>query len=173
VTVSLYSATVPGYLQVLDSVAGLLVKAKAHCAAKGLPDEALTEARLADDMWPFKNQIRSCRQHSIGAIEAVLTGEFRPDFSEPPTSFDALSDGIADAIAKLKAVSSKDVDAHAEGDASFVLGDRRMDFTAQDYIFTFAMPNFYFHSATAYGILRNQGLEIGKRDYLGQIRLKH
>ncbi|MBW8785878.1 MAG: DUF1993 domain-containing protein [Novosphingobium sp.] len=169
---SLYDATVPAFLQILPSISGLLDKGAAWCRERGVADTALTEARLAPDMWPFASQVRSCWAHSADAVDAVKSGEARPDFSEPPRDFAGLKARVEDAIARLKAVTPDELEAVESGDTYFQIGERRMDFRSVDYLLTFALPNFYFHATTAYAILRNQGLEIGKRDFLGGIKLK-
>lgn len=169
---SLYAATVPSYLQVLGSVAGLLAKAEEHCASKKLAPADIIQARLAADMLPFSFQVKSAAVHSIGAIEAVQKGVFQPDRSPPPESFAALKARIADAIAALQGVKPTDIDALVGRDMRFSYGERHMDFTAEDFLMSFSQPNFYFHATTVYGILRWQGVTIGKLDFLGRIRLK-
>ena len=171
-SVSLYSATVPLFLQILPQTAALIDKAEAHCAGKGLAPDELLGARLAGDMWPLSGQFRACWSHSIDAIDSALTGERHPDFSELPDDFAFFRTRIADAIARLEKVKPADVDAAEGRDVCFVVRDMRMEFTGLDYLLHFALPNFYFHSSMAYAILRNRGFEIGKRDYLGQLRLK-
>ena len=170
--VSLYSATVPHFLKILPQVAALIGRAQAHCAAKGLPAGEILNARLAEDMWPFSWQIRACWSHSIDAVESTLSGERKPDFSDLPEDFDFLRQGIDDAIIRLGAVRPADVDLAEDNDVSFKVRDLKMEFTGRDYLLNFALPNFFFHSTTAYAILRNQGFEIGKRDYLGALPLK-
>lgn len=171
-TVSLYEATVPQFLQVLTPVAGLIDKARAHCRTNGLPDEALSEARLAPDMWVFAKQILASVQHSADAISGVKVGETGPDLSPPPTSFDVLSERVNAAIAQLQAVKPEEIDAIAGNDTCFRFGERVMPFTVQDYLLSFALPNFFFHASMAYAILRKEGLDVGKRDFLGAVRLK-
>src|ERR1700728_4290721 len=87
---SLYAATIPSYLQILGSVAGLLDKAQSYCAEKGIAPKDLIEARLAEDMNPFAYQVKSTAVHSLGAIEGVRRGVFSPDQTVPPDSFEAL-----------------------------------------------------------------------------------
>lgn len=169
---SLHSTTVPAMLTLMQSLAGLLDKAEAHCHANGLPDSALTQAKLADDMWPLARQVRACCAHSAGALDALDSGETGPDFSEPPYDFATLKALVADALVKLHAADADGLEHCAQGDVCFAVGDRRMEFVAEDYLTTFAMPNLYFHAAMAYAILRNQGVDIGKRDFLGGLKLK-
>jgi hypothetical protein len=169
---SLYSATVPGYRQILEAVGGLLVKAEAFCKEQGIAPAELIQARLAPDMFPFAYQIKSAAVHSAGAIEGVRKGVFSPDMSPPPESFAMLSARIADALAALAAVSPAEVDALVGRDMRFEFGERRMEFTAENFLLSFSQPNFYFHAATAYDILRWKGVAIGKRDFMGKPRLK-
>lgn len=171
-SVSLYEATISHYLQVLPPIAGLVEKAREHCEAKGLPAEALTDARLAPDMWNFAKQVCAVCQHSNGALAAARSGETGPDLTPPPLDFDALAARLAEAIEQLKAATPEELADLSGKDTCFRMGERVMPFTVQDYLLTFALPNFYFHASMAYAILRNQGLEVGKRDFLGAPRLK-
>ncbi len=171
-TASLYQATVPSFLQVLTAVGGLIEKARAHCAEQGLPDEALTEARIAPDMWPFAKQVMTACQHSAGAVAGVQQGEIKPDLTPLPTSFAGLAAQVAEALAQLKAVTPEQIDGIGGNDTFFRFGDRRMDFTVEDYLLSFALPNFHFHAAMAYAVLRGQGLALGKRDFIGTTRHK-
>lgn len=171
-SVSLHHAAVPAFLQVLRPVAGLIEKGRAHCSAHGLPDTAVTEARLAPDMWPFAKQVMAAIQHSAGAVAGVKQGETGPDLTPPPTTFDELDAAVAAAIAALEAEVAGELDAIAGNDTCFRFGERVMPFTVEDYLLTFAMPNFYFHASMAYAVLRNLGLEVGKRDFLGAPRMK-
>jgi uncharacterized protein len=169
---SLYSATVPNYLQVLGSLSGLLVKAEEFCSSKGIAPTEIILARLAEDMLPFSFQVKSTTMHSIGAIEAVRQGVFIPDRSPPPDSFAALKSRIADTLAALQNIKPEEVDAFVGRDMQFSYGERHIDFTAEDFLLSFSQVNFYFHAATAYDILRWKGLAIGKQDFLGRIRIK-
>ena len=169
---SLYHATVGAYLQILPSVAGLVTKAEAHCAEHGLTAETLTGARLAPDMWPFAKQVFECGHHSARAIEGVRAGVFGPELDPAPLDFASLHKQIADSRSMLESVDPAEIDGMIGRDMRFEFGERRMDFTVEDFLLTFSMPNFYFHASAAYGVLRAQGLKVGKMDYLGRPRLK-
>jgi uncharacterized protein len=171
-TFSLYSATVPAYLQMLGSVGGLLGKADGYCAENGIAPHDLIAARLAPDMLPFAYQVKSTVVHSLGAIEGVRKGVFSPDTTTPPDTFAALESRVADAIASLSAIEPGEIDAFIGRDMRFVVGERQLDFTAENFLLSFSQPNFYFHVTAAYAILRARGLPIGKRDYAGRLRLK-
>ena len=170
--VSLYSATVPHFIQILPQVSALIDKAEAHCAAKGLPPEALLGARLAEDMWPLSGQLRACWAHSADAVDSTISGERTPDFSELPNDFAFFRQRIEAAIVHLGTVRPADVDLAEDNEVAFNVRDMSLRFTGIDYLLKFALPNFFFHSSMAYAILRNQGFEIGKRDYIGAMPLK-
>ncbi len=171
-TISLFEASVGNYLQGLPPLAALVEKAETYCKDKGLPDTALTEARLAPDMWVFAKQVTSTVHHSAGTVAALKTGVFRPDIAPPPTSFAPLKALVADAIESLQSASPDEINALAGGDMLFVFGERRMPFTAENFVLSFSLPNFYFHCTAAYAVLRNQGLPVGKMDFIGMPRLK-
>lgn len=171
-TFSLYSATVPSYRQILGGVAGLVRTAQVFCAEKGIGPEDLIQARLAPDMFPFAFQVKLTIGHSWGAIEGIRKGMFSPDTAPPPDSFAALGQQVDAALDALAKVEPAEVDGYLGRDMLFVFGDRRLPFTAEDYLLSFAQPNFYFHATTAYDILRWKGVPLGKRDYIGRLRLK-
>jgi hypothetical protein len=110
--------------------------------------------------------------HSIGAIEAVRKGVFSPDMSPFPESFAALKARIAETLAALEAIEPSEIDAFVGRDMRFEFGERRIDFTAEDFLLSFSQPNFYFHATTSYAILRWKGLPIGKRNFTGQLRVR-
>lgn len=169
---SLYAATVPSYRQILGGVAGVLHTAQTFCDHKGIAPAELIQARLASDMFPFSAQVKLTIGHSIGAIEGIRKGMFSPDTSPPPDSFAELGQRIDAALDALAAIEPAEVDGYLGRDMLFVFGERKLPFTAEDYLLSFAQPNFYFHATTAYDILRWKGLPIGKRDFIGGLRLK-
>jgi len=169
---SLHAATVPSYCQILGAVGGLIGKAEAFCTENGIAHQDLIQARLADDMQPFAYQVKSTVVHSLGAIEGVRKGVFAPDTTAPPKDFAALKARISETISALEAVEAAEVDSFVGRDVRFAFGDRHVDYTAENFLLSFSQPNFYFHAATAYDILRWKGIKIGKRDFLGATRRK-
>jgi hypothetical protein len=171
---SLYEATIPSWLQILNSVHGLTEKAEAFCAEKGLGETELLGAHFGEDMLPLSWQIKWVSTHSIGAIEGVRKGEFSPDRDAPLTSFAEFRDQIGRSLAALEAVTPDEVESFIGRDMRFSIPqmDLVMDFTAENFLLSFSVPNFYFHATTAFDILRHQGVGIGKRDFLGKMRLK-
>ncbi len=171
-TFSLYAATIPNFCQTLGAVGGLVAKAEAYCAEKGLAPAELILARLAPDMWPFADQVKSTIWHSIGAVEGVRKGVFSPDMKPAPDTFAGLRTWVADSLAALEKIDAAELNGFVGRDMRFEFGGRGMDFTAEDYLLSFAQPNFYFHAATAYDILRVKGLALGKKDFMGRVRRK-
>jgi hypothetical protein len=110
--------------------------------------------------------------HSLGAIEGVRRATFSPDMTPPPETFAALKARIAEALAALEKIDPAEVDAFVGRDMCFVRGEHRLDFTAEDFLLSFSQPNFYFHAATTYDILRWKGVRIGKRDFTGKLRIR-
>ena len=169
---SLYAATIPSYLQILRAVDGLIAKAETYCTEKTIAAETIIQARLAEDMLPFAYQVKSTAVHSLGAIEGIRKGVFSPDSTTPPQTLAALHAKIAETIGALEAIEAAEVDAFVGRDMRFAFGSRHIDFTAEDFLLSFAQPNFYFHATTVYDILRWKGLPIGKRDFSGRMRAK-
>ncbi|GAA4647469.1 DUF1993 domain-containing protein [Pontixanthobacter gangjinensis] len=172
-SISLHTAIVPTWLQVIASTRALVDKAEDWCAENNEPADTLINAKLAEDMWGIGWQINSVWMHSAHAVNAAKSGTFAPDFTDVPNSFDACRAKLDAARDTLLAVESDDLDACAGNNVDFVMGGKvRMSFDAQNFLLGFSIPNFYFHAATTYDILRMKGLEIGKRDYLGAIPVK-
>ena len=125
------------------------------------------------DMLPLAYQFKSCWTHTHLALTAVHEGHFSPDMNPYPEDFASLREMIATARKTCEQASEDALEQIAGNDMVFTIGDKfRLDFTVQDFLLSFSNPNVYFHSATAYDILRMTGVELGKRDYLGALRLK-
>ena len=169
---SLYDAVVPSNLQILAAVDALLGKAEAFCAEQGRTPADLIDTRLAPDMLPFGYQVKSCAVHSFGGIEGVRSGTFSPDMTPWPTDFAGLHMVLQSAVVSLKELDRAAFDALADSDTQFAFGETRLPFTGASFLLSFSQPNFYFHATTAYGILRAQGVKLGKRDFIGMPRVK-
>jgi len=169
---SLYDAVVPSNLQILGALDRVMEKAKAFCEQRDVGQAELIDARLAPDMFPLGYQVKSCAVHSIGGIEGTRAGSFSPDLRAWPTDFDGLRVLLQRASADLSALDRATVDGLSEADTCFAVRDIRMPFTGAEFLLSFSQPNFYFHATTAYAILRSRGVNLGKRDFLGALRLK-
>ena len=169
---SLYDLSVANYLQTIPAMSGVLEKGLAHCKEKGIDLGSIVVTKLADDMLPFSFQIVAVAHHAVGTIEALKSGQFGPP--RPPESLDyaALQKLLSDAEAALRKLTRSEVEALAGRDVAFKLRGQAIPFTAENFVLSFSLPNFYFHATTAYDILRTKGVPLGKRDFLGSIRIK-
>jgi hypothetical protein len=170
--VPLYDLTVGSYLQTLGAVSGFLDRGLAHCQDNNIDPESIVETRLWDDMLPFRFQIISVVHHSKGAIEGAKKGVFNPPSEMRPLTYAELQGLVGEAREALKALAPADVNALEGSDVTFQMRDFKVPFTAENFLMSFSMPNFYFHAATAYDILRSKGVPLGKRDFMGEMRMK-
>jgi uncharacterized protein len=168
---SLYDATVANYLQILGAVGGFLDKSLMHFKEKGIDPAEVVETRLAPDMWPFRAQIVSVVHHSRGALAAAREGVFVPR-TEAEFDYAALQALVTDARNEISTLTPEAVDALIGRDVTFKVGDRTVPFTAEGFLMSFSLPNFFFHATTAYAILRHKGAPLGKRDFMGRLKLK-
>ena len=171
-TFSLYDATVANYLQILGAVGGFLEKSLTHFREKGVDPAQIVETRLAPDMMPFRFQIVSVTHHSRGAMEAAKNGVFTPPSGKPDLDYAALQALVTEARNELSALTPETVNALVGRDVTFKVGDRALPFTADGFLMSFSLPNFFFHTTTAYDILRQTGAPLGKRDFMGKLKLK-
>ena len=171
--VSLYDLSVTNYLQTLGAMEGFLTKGFNHFQEKKADPNAVLEERLYGDMAPFKFQVWATAHHSMGAIKGVKEGVFGPPLAIPATmDYGGLQKTVTDAREALQKVKPEEVDAVQGKDMTFQLPTMKIPFTAENFLMSFSLPNFYFHATTAYDILRNKGVPIGKRDFLGRMRIK-
>jgi hypothetical protein len=169
---SLYDLSVASYLQTLGGVVGYLERGLAHFEENNVDPNEIVETRLYPDMLPFRFQIKSIQHHSLGAIEGIRKGVFSPPDGMPEGGFAEMQAFIAKTRETLQAMTREEVDGLAGKDVAFQFGERKMPFVAENFVMSFSMPNFYFHAATAYDILRHKGVPLGKRDFMGPLRMK-
>jgi uncharacterized protein len=167
ITMSFYEATVPAYLQMLNSLKGLLTKAEAHCKAKNIQTEVLLSARLFPDMLPLTRQIQlACDFAAKGC--ARLTHSDVPTTPDTEKTFEELHARLERTIGYVQSFKPSHFEGADAKDVTFPAGpDRTVTLKGQQFLSAFSLPNLYFHAATAHGILRHNGVEIGKRDFLG------
>jgi hypothetical protein len=163
---SFYDATVPAYLQILGALSGILGKAEAHCKAKNIQEEVLLSARLYPDMFPLTRQVQTACDFAVKGC-ARLTGSEVPSTPDTEKSFADLQARIAKTIEYVKSYKPAQFDGADARDVTFPTGGGNLTLKGQQFLSSFSFPNFYFHAATAHGILRHNGVEIGKRDFLG------
>ena len=165
-TISMYKASVPVFVQFLTSLSAVLDKAAAYAEAKKVEPSVLLNTRLAPDMFPLVRQVRAATDHAINAC-ARLAGADMPSFSNTETTIPELKDRIAKTIDFLKSFKPAQIDGSEDKNIHLKLGPREVDYKGMQYLLGFALPNFYFHVTTAYDILRHNGVELAKRDYIG------
>lgn len=170
-SISLYEASVVSYLQVLPAASALLNKAAEHFSARGTDLEELLEARLHPDMLPLRFQLLSVVHHSSDVIDAIQGGVFGPGTYDATVSFAALQQRLETARKELAALDVDEVNKLSGKPIAFVMGELNLPFTAENFVLSFSLPNLYFHAATTYDILRQQGLPLGKKDFLGKLRI--
>jgi uncharacterized protein len=170
--IPLYDVSVASFQQVLGGVAGFLDKGQSHCKANNIDLKELVESRLYPDMLPFRFQVIAVAHHSLGAIQGVQAGVFKPPAGPMDQDYAGLQALISDARAALSKFSRESIDALQGKDVVFQFGERKMPFIAENFLLSFSMPNLYFHATTAYDMLRMRGVPIGKRDFMGTPRMK-
>jgi uncharacterized protein len=170
--VPLYDLTVASYLQTLGAVSGFLDRGLAHCQDNNIDPESIVETRLWDDMLPFRFQIISVAHHSLGAIEGAKAGVFAPPSEARPLTYAQLQGLVADTRAALEKLGPDEVNALQGHDVTFKMRSFEVPFVAENFLMSFSLPNFYFHASTAYDILRSKGVPLGKRDFMGAMRMK-
>lgn len=168
---SLHAAFVPSALQMLGTCGHLVDKAESWCGETGCGQDELIGGRIHEEMLPFSYQVKSVAVHTAGAIEGLRAGVFSPDLNPPPADFAGLRAALGKATTQLEALSEAELEGFMDQPMRFEFRDYRMPFTAQDFLLSFSQPNFYFHAATAYDILRMKGVPVGKRDFMGKLRL--
>jgi hypothetical protein len=164
---SFYDSAAPAFLQTLGALSDILKKAEAHAAARKIAPETLLTARLYPDMLPLARQIQLACDFAMKTC-ARLTGTEVPATPDTEKTFDELQARIAKAVDYVKSYTPAKFDGAENRNVTFPSGpDKTMTLKGQQYLSHFAFPNFYFHAATAHGILRHNGVEIGKRDFMG------
>jgi len=168
-TISMYKASVPMMIHGLQNLSGILTKAEAYAAAKKIDPSVLVNARLYPDMFPLARQVQITSDTAKNGA-ARLAGLPLPNFPDTETTFGELQERIKKTIDFLLSVDAGLIDASSERDIAFTIGGRDLKFKGISYLQTFVLPNFYFHITVVYSILRHNGLDVGKQDYLGKIQ---
>jgi len=163
---SIYDASIPPLINMLQSLSKILDKAVAQAKTADTDLKTLLEARLAPDMHPLTRQIQIMSDGAKGCA-ARLAGIEAPSFPDTETTFPELQARIEKTIAFLKSVSAEKLAGAETRKIELKTPTRTLEFTGRDFLTLFALPNFYFHATTAYDLLRHKGIQIGKMDYLG------
>ncbi len=164
-TISMYRASVPIFQQMLPCLSAVLDKAATHAAARKIEPPVLLNARLYPDMFPLTRQVQIACDFAKGAV-ARLAGQEPPKFEDNEASFDELKARIAKTLDFIKEFKPPQIDGSEERDITIMLGGNPRTFKGENYLVSLVIPNFFFHTTTAYAILRHNGVELGKRDYM-------
>ncbi len=163
---SMYQASTPMFVRQLTALTAILKTAAAFAEARKIDPSVLLNARLAPDQFPLTRQVQIATDGAKGGI-ARLAGLDAPSYPDDETTFEQLEARLAKTIAFLQSVTADQVDGSEDRPIHVKLRSGELNFTGQDFLLHFVIPNFFFHVTTAYAILRHNGVEIGKRDYLG------
>ncbi|HMK42450.1 MAG TPA: DUF1993 domain-containing protein [Methyloceanibacter sp.] len=167
-SMSMYQASVPAFLSMLKNLTAIIEKAESYAAEHKIADEVMINWRLAPDMFPFSRQVQIAADFAKGTT-ARLAGAEVPSYPDEEKTFAELKARIAKTMKFVQGFKAKDIDGSENRDISLKIGGQDMHFKGEPYLVHFALPNFYFHATTAYAILRRCGVEIGKRDFLGEV----
>lgn len=165
-SLSMHAALVPGTTHTLEALSVVLGKAAAHCEARKIDPQAFLQARLFPDMFALTRQVQiACDMAKGGA--ARLAGVEIPKYDDTETSFAELQARIARTVDFMRSLPPEQFEGSETRDVVLTLPSRTVEFKGQSYLLNFVLPNVYFHASTAYNLLRQGGVEIGKRDFLG------
>src|SRR5689334_4790795 len=166
--ISMYQASAPRFVNTLKSLSALLDKGQAHAEARKIDPLVLTAARLYPDMFAFARQIQTACDTAKGAM-ARLAGVDNPKHEDTEQTFAELKARVEKTIAFIETFKPAQIDGTEEKALTIKLGPREVQWQGMQYLLGFALPNFYFHAATAYDILRHNGVELAKRDFIGNV----
>lgn len=160
-------ASVAVFLQGLGALSEILAKAGQHAEARKIDPAVLVGARLYPDMFPVSRQVQIAADFAKGTV-ARLAGREPPKWTDDETTLDQLRERIARTIAYIREIPTAEIDAGATRDVTITMRGEPTTFAGPVYLFNFATPNFWFHVTTTYAILRHNGVEVGKRDFMGK-----
>lgn len=165
-SITMYQASIPVFVRMLGNLSAILDKAAAHAETKKIDPAIFVNARLAPDMFPLTRQVQIATDMVKGCA-ARLAGIEVPSYEDNETTFADLQARIAKTVAFLQSVSAAQIDGSEDRKITLKFGSKELSFLGQAYLLDFVLPNFHFHLTTTYAILRHNGVEIGKKDYVG------
>ena len=166
-TISMYAASAPVFVQGLKGLSIVLDKAQAYAQARKIDESVLLQARIFPDMFPFVRQCQIVTDNAKGAM-ARLAGQTPPSYEDNETSIEALRARVAKTIAFVESFKPDQIDGSEERDILLRFPNGEMTFKGQAYLLSHVLPNFFFHAATAYDLMRQAGVELSKGNYMGR-----
>lgn len=163
--ITMYQASAPVFIKLLGNLKAILEKAAAHAAAKKIDESVFVNARLYPDMLPLSAQVQIASDMARGTMARLAGAEPSPIEDKEKTLAELIT-RIDAAVAQVRSFQASQIDGTETRQITRKLGGNTMTFTGLDYLLIFAMPNFYFHVTTTYAILRHNGVELGKGDFL-------
>ena len=167
-SLSMHQAAAPVFVQGLSALSNVLNKAQAHAAARKIDPAVLAAARLAPDMLPLVKQVQIACDFAKGAM-ARLAGEEVPSWPDSEKTFDDLKGRIRKTLDYVQTFKAARIDGSEQREVKLKVAGNDISMRGQAYLLHFVLPNFLFHATTAYAILRHNGVELGKRDFMGQV----
>lgn len=165
---NLYHASVGVFSQYLTSLSTILTKAAANAETRKIDPTVFVNARMAPDMFALARQVQIATDHAKGAC-ARLAGVDVPSYADTEATFPELQQRIAKTLEFIKSLKPAQFDGSADKDITLTLGGQKFTWKGSVYLQNFALPNFFFHATTTYNILRHNGVDVGKRDFLGSM----
>ena len=166
-SLSMYQASIPVFIRALNNLSAILVKAAANAETRKIDPNVFIQSRLAPDMFPLPRQIQIATDGAKGCA-ARLAGVELPSYADTENSFPELQERIAKTIRFLEGFKPGQIDGTEEKNITLKAGTRDLSFKGQAYLLHFVLPNLFFHITAAYAILRHNGVDIGKMDFLGK-----
>ena len=167
-TISMYQASVPVIQKSLTALKGVLAKAAAHADARKIEESVFLGSRLYPDMFPLSRQVQIAADFGKGPI-ARLAGVELPKYDDTEMTFAALAARIDKTLAFIGTFKPEQIDGQEDRDINLTIAGNPVTLKGQPYLMHFALPNLYFHMSMAYAILRHNGVEVGKRDFVGGV----
>ncbi len=167
-TLSMYQASIPVFIHMHGNFADILDKGAAHAEANKIDPAVLVNARLYPNMFALARQVQIATDATKGCA-ARLAGQTPPSYEDKEASFAELKARLDKTVAFLKTFKPEQIDGSEDKTIELKVGGKPMTFKGQDYLLHYVLPNLYFHTTTAYAILRHNGVPVGKADFLGKI----
>ena len=168
-TLSMYTASIPAFIRGFNNLSAILTKAESYATTKKIDPSVLINARLFPDMFPLSRQVQIATDVVKGGV-ARLAGIEVPSYADDEATFEQLQVRITKTIAFIKTIKPDQINGSEDKAITLKVGGNEMNFKGEAYLLNFVIPNMYFHITTTYAILRHNGLDIGKGDFLGKIQ---